>query len=187
VRDEGLDLSSAGIAKDRGSAIISGIGLHEARIEAVLADQEAELVAKPRLTIRMAVVSTRGKSALTWLIRAWRTRRPSEFLNGAETNAICFTERAIHGARFSDAHFGTVDKGRDIRWISVSVADKAARAGRLIDDCLKDPPTPSGVTKALFDDRLDSCAFSPFRYSKETRMSNVPSTIEEAELAGRHI
>jgi hypothetical protein len=80
VRDEGLDLSLYWRRGEGwGSTIISGIGLHEAGIELVLADQQAELIAEPRLTVVVAAVSIGGRRGLIRPIRARRTRRPPEF------------------------------------------------------------------------------------------------------------
>jgi hypothetical protein len=38
MSDEGLDLTFVGVSEGGGSAVVSGIGLHEAGIELVLAD-----------------------------------------------------------------------------------------------------------------------------------------------------
>ena len=109
VRDERLDLSLAGVAERWGTAIISGIGLHEAGIEPVLADQQAELVAEARLTVLVAVVSIRGKSGLTRSIRPLRSGRPAQFFYRTKANAIGFAEGAIDGTSLGDAHLGAVD------------------------------------------------------------------------------
>jgi hypothetical protein len=52
-----LAYTFAGIAESRSSAIIRGTGLHQTGIEAVLADQQAELVAWAKLPILVAAVS----------------------------------------------------------------------------------------------------------------------------------
>ena len=129
VGDEGLDLASAGVAKGWGSAIVSGIGLHEAGIELVLADQQAELVAEARLTVVVAVVPVRGRRVLIRSVRAGRPRRPAEFLDRAEADAVGLAEGAVDGAGLGDAHLGAVDKGRDIGRIGVPVADEASGSG----------------------------------------------------------
>ena len=54
--DEGFDLLSAGITQSRDIAKIGGKGLHEARIEPILADQQAELIAEAKLAAVVAVV-----------------------------------------------------------------------------------------------------------------------------------
>src|SRR5208283_1759567 len=53
--DKGLDQFTAGAAKCRGAAEVCGIGLHEIRIEVVLADQKAELIAEPGLAGAISV------------------------------------------------------------------------------------------------------------------------------------
>jgi hypothetical protein len=61
-----LDQFPAGIAECGGAAVVGGLGLHEASIEVVLANQQAEAVAEARLTIAIvvAVVSVRGSFGL---------------------------------------------------------------------------------------------------------------------------
>jgi hypothetical protein len=62
IVDEIFDQIPAGFPECSGAAIVGGIGLHEASIEVVLANDQAETVAKARLAIAivMAVVSVRG-------------------------------------------------------------------------------------------------------------------------------
>jgi hypothetical protein len=66
IVDEIFDQFPAGIAKCGGAAVVGGIGFHEASIEVVLANEQAEAVAKARLSIAivMAVVSVRGSFGL---------------------------------------------------------------------------------------------------------------------------
>ena len=58
--DEGLDQIAARVLKGFGTAEMSGISLDEGRIEVVLADQKAELVAEPRRTTIRAVWSVKA-------------------------------------------------------------------------------------------------------------------------------
>ncbi len=55
VGDEGFDQIPAGVFEGFGAAEVGGISLDESRIEVVLADQKAELVAEPWLAIIRAV------------------------------------------------------------------------------------------------------------------------------------
>lgn len=57
VIDEGFDHIPAGASQLFGSAELSGIALHEMGIELVLADQEAQAIAQPRLgTVRTIAI-----------------------------------------------------------------------------------------------------------------------------------
>ncbi len=76
MRDEGLDQIAAGPAEGFRAAEVCGVSLNESRIEVVLADQQAELIPQPGLTIRRTVsgllfselpVTIRG------IRRLWRT------------------------------------------------------------------------------------------------------------------
>ena len=55
--NEGFDQIAAGLFEGFGTAEMGGVGLHEIRIEVVLADQKAELVAETRLAIVMTVAA----------------------------------------------------------------------------------------------------------------------------------
>src|ERR1700730_8956556 len=53
--DKCFDLLATCIAQGGGSAVIGGVGLYQTGVEPVLADQEAEAVAEPRLAVMVAV------------------------------------------------------------------------------------------------------------------------------------
>ncbi|MHB8617595.1 MAG: hypothetical protein ACYC93_16180 [Candidatus Acidiferrales bacterium] len=55
VVDEGLDHVAAGSSQLFSFAELGGIAFHETGIELVLADQQAETIAKPRLAIARTV------------------------------------------------------------------------------------------------------------------------------------
>src|SRR5579872_4928896 len=55
VVDEGFDHIAAGRSQFFGSTELSGIAFHEIGVELVLADQQAETIAKPRLAIARTV------------------------------------------------------------------------------------------------------------------------------------
>ena len=57
--DERLDQFSTGSAEGFGAAEVRGICLHEIRIEVVPADEKAELIPQPGLTIGRAIIGTR--------------------------------------------------------------------------------------------------------------------------------
>jgi len=57
--DEGFNQIAAGFFERLGAAEIRGIGLHETRIEIVLADQETELIAQSGLAIVRAICAVR--------------------------------------------------------------------------------------------------------------------------------
>ena len=131
IVDKGFDLISAGISQGGGATVVGGIGLHEASIKLVLANQQAEAVAEARLAVVVAIVSVRGRVALIRRCRRVGSGGPAEFLDRTEADAVGFAEGAVDGAGFGDAHLGAVDQGRDVGRIGVAVADEAARAGDL--------------------------------------------------------
>jgi hypothetical protein len=114
MSDEGLDLAFGGISQGGSSTIVCRIGFDQASIELVLADQQAELVAEARLPVLVTVVPVRGRRALMRSVRAGRPRRPTEFLDRAEADAVSLAEGAVDSAGFSDSHLGAMDQRRDV-------------------------------------------------------------------------
>ena len=62
--DEGFNLIASRISQSGGAAIVGGIGLDEASIEMVLANQQAEAVAEARLAALRTFISVRGNLAM---------------------------------------------------------------------------------------------------------------------------
>src|SRR3984893_19586882 len=124
--DEGFDLLSGGIVKGRSSAIIGGVGFHESGIELMLANQQAEPVAQAWLGGMAVVICSRSGGSVQARFGRY-PRRPAEFLDRAETNAIGFSKRSIDGTGFGDAHFCAVHKRGGIGRICIPVAHKASK------------------------------------------------------------
>jgi hypothetical protein len=95
----------------------------------MLTNEQAEAIPEARLAVLVAVISVRGNFALIGCDRVIGSRSPAEFLDRAEPDAIGFAEGAVDGASFGDSHLGTVDQGRDVGRIGISVADEAPRTG----------------------------------------------------------
>ena len=68
VVDEGFDLIATCIAQRRRSAVVGGVGLHQAGVEPMLSDQEAEAVAESGATILVAIVPIGGGRVLIGLV-----------------------------------------------------------------------------------------------------------------------
>jgi hypothetical protein len=64
VVNEGLDLITTGVSKGCGAAVIGRVGFHEAGIELMLADQQAEAVTESWLTILVTIVPVGGSSVM---------------------------------------------------------------------------------------------------------------------------
>jgi hypothetical protein len=108
----------------------------------VLADQKAETIAEPRLTVVVAIIVSVGRSELlSARFSRVRSGSPTEFLDRTEPDAIGLAERTVDSAGFGNAHLGAVNHRGDVRRIGISVADKAARARRFVYGRLKDPAT----------------------------------------------
>jgi hypothetical protein len=180
VADERFNLISGGVAERGYSAVISGVGFHETGVESVLADQEAEAVAQTRLTIVMTIAVASGR------VRPRRSRRfgvcdsgrPAEFLDRAQTDAVGLAEGTVDSAGLGNAHLGAVDQGRDVRGISVAIADKAVRTERFVDRRFENPTAKTRVGESFLKKRTDSEASAPESYLKEPGIGHVPPAID---------
>ena len=117
IGDEGFDLITIGIPPVGGPAVVGCIGFHETRIE--LANQQSEAVAEARLAVLVAVVSSRGSLTLIGECRGVGPGSPAKFLDRSESDAVGFSEGAVDGAGFGDAHLGAVYQRRDVRRVRV--------------------------------------------------------------------
>jgi len=147
IVDECFDQIPFGLLQDRGSAVISRIGLDEIGVELVLADQQAETVAEAMLSVMVTVISGRDGIVLFGSDQLCRARGPAKFFDRTEANAVGLAESAVDGTGFSDAHFGAADQGGDVGRIGIAIADEAARLGRLVYNCSENPPVGSCVTQ----------------------------------------
>ena len=110
--DKGLDQFAARAAECFGATEISGIRLHEVRIEFVLADQKTELMPETRLAVTGTVGRTRSARCRRWWRhggRPWRTRKRTQLLDGAETDPISLAKGPID--RSSLGHWDQKDSG----------------------------------------------------------------------------
>ena len=180
VGDEGLDLAFGGVSKGWGSAVVSGIGLHEGGVKLVLTDQQAETIAKARLTIVTAIGAGSGRcrSVLTINVGAGSAGRPTELLDRAEPDPIGFSESTVDGSDlFAMLASASVDRGRYVGWIGVAVADESFGARRFIDGRTEDPAPGSGVRQFLLDYCSDPQTVSALGYVEQTPVRYVPSAI----------
>jgi hypothetical protein len=125
MSDERLDLLPAGLAYVICAAKLSGIPLHLRRVEMVLADKEAQLVAEPgraigRLRRKFPYIRFR-------LTAGWKR---SDLFHRADPDSIRLAQRAIDSTRFSNTHLGATDSGGNVGWVSVAIPNKAAACRR---------------------------------------------------------
>lgn len=101
--DKGLNQFTTGAAESFGATKVRRIGLYKVGVKVVLANQEAQLVAEPRLAVAgtiggMGTVRRRRTRA-----RSGQTRKGTQFLDRTEAYAIGFAEGAIDSACLGDA------------------------------------------------------------------------------------
>src|SRR5689334_6049877 len=123
VRNEVFNLLSGGIPQVRSTAGIGGIGFHEIGIELMLADQNAEAIAKARVSILMTIVAGSGRGFLAARCGVG-PRFPAEFLDGAKADSVCLPKSPINCPGLRHPHLGASNERGDVRGISVAVASK---------------------------------------------------------------
>src|SRR6266566_988569 len=122
--NKGLNQLSVGFFERRSAAEVRGIGFYQVGIEVVLADEHAQPVSQPRLTVIRPVL-------MRWLyglalFSRWsgRTGKPSQLLNRTEPDAVGLAQGAIDSSGFSDAHLGATNQRRSICGVGVTVAEE---------------------------------------------------------------
>jgi hypothetical protein len=108
--NEGFDQVSAGVAKSFGSAEISRIAFHEGGIEFVFANQEAELVPQPGVTIVCTVRSARFIWSRVIIRGTLCAGRPPQLFNRTESDSVRLAQSAINSPCLCDAHFGAANE-----------------------------------------------------------------------------
>ena len=116
--------------------------------------------------------------------RHWRSGERRELLNTAEPDSIGFSESSVDGSGFGDTHFGATDEGRRVRGIGVAIPDESTLTAGLVNYCLKHPAFDPWITELLFDNCSDPGAAVTLSHTEQTRVRDVPSPIQELEMAG---
>jgi hypothetical protein len=133
LQDEVLDLFPAGLSKRLRAAEFDGVGLYQFGIELVLPNDLAESVADLRASAVPIAICT------LWWTFFNRTRKCSDFLDRAESDAVGFAQGTIDGTRFGYTHFSAADKRRNIGWISIAITNEAFARFGFIDRSLECP------------------------------------------------
>src|SRR5260370_377231 len=95
MRDKRLDQLSTGFFKGWCAAEVGRVCLDQCGIKVVLADQEAEAIPEPRLTIVRAIWDLRVFLLPTNLRGIWRSGEPSQLFNGAKPNPVRLPQSAV--------------------------------------------------------------------------------------------
>src|ERR1035438_3743551 len=114
MNNEVFHLLSGGVAQRLDAAEVRCVGLHQVRIELMVADNWAKAITH----LRSAVVPIdwlRRQLLRLWGRLRWFGEGP-DFLNGTDADPVSLTEGTIDGSRFGHTHFGAVDKKRTFRY-----------------------------------------------------------------------
>ena len=110
---------------------LGGVALHLGRIEIVLADEQAESIAKQRLAITReipVVFRVLLKSRHDGVLDFDRSGETAYFFDRAEANAVGLAECAVDGSGLGDSHLGAADKRGDIGRVGVTIAGESFAA-----------------------------------------------------------
>ncbi len=91
----------------------------------------------------------------------------------------------IHGARFSNAHLSSVDQGRNVGEIRITVANEPPRTGRLIDRGFENPPAGRLVARLRHLLNFNTNTPSARGQTFESRVGDVPAAIEVYKVSER--
>ena len=106
----------------------------------------------------------------------------SELFDRAQADPISLAESAIDGAGLRHAHLGAADQRRHIRWISVAIANEAARATTLVDGSPEDPTALVGSeSRPIGHIRCPSTGYAEL--CNEARVRYIPSTVQKTEIS----
>src|ERR1019366_322684 len=180
MNNEVFHLLSGGVAQRLDAAEVRCVGLHQVRIELMVADNLAKAITH----LRSAVVPIdwlRRQLLRLWGRLRWFGEGP-DFLNGTDADPVSLTEGTIDGSRFGHTHFGAVDKKRNIGRIGIAVAYEAV--GYLLDNgCFEDPTSLFGVGDTLRQFCRYAWTPPPLCDSEQSGMSYVPSRIQHQQVA----
>jgi hypothetical protein len=183
IVDEGFDQVPFGLLQDRGSAVISRIGLDEIGVELVLADEQAETVAKTMLSVVVTVISGRDRIVLFGSDGICRARGPTELLDRTEADAIGLAEGAVDGTSFGHAHLSATDQGRNVRGIGIAIANEAARARGLVGSRFENPVARTWITELAHRAHLNASTSIPPSQAHKATVRDIPSTIEKLQVS----
>jgi hypothetical protein len=113
-------------------------------------------------------------------------RKRSDLLDRAEADAVGLPKGSIDGTGLRDSHFGTADKGGDIRRIGVTVAHEALASFRPEYGRLKSEPAGGCVGKLLDELNAHTGAAIASCYAEKTSICYVPVRLQENQIAGRN-
>src|ERR1700730_5933655 len=145
--DKGLDQVPTGSFESFRTAEIRGVRFNKSWIEVVLADHEAQPVPQPRLTVVRTILGIRLCSLLRILLRTGGTGNKLQIFYRAKPDPVSLTKGSGDGSRFGNAHFSSVDQGRNIGGISIAISNETLRPRRVINSSSKNPVFHFGITK----------------------------------------
>jgi hypothetical protein len=113
-----------------------------------------------------------------------RSGERPELFDTAEADSISLSEGPVNCPRLGNPHFGATDEGRRVRGIGITVTYESVLATGPIDCCLEHPAFNPWVTELLLDHRSDSGTAVALSHTEEAGMRDVPSSIQELQMAG---
>ena len=174
--NKGGDLLAAGLAEVLRATKLGRILLHERGIEAVLADQQAELVAEFRFAI---AVGRLGRKLPYIRLGLAASGQGSDLLNGAHADPVRFPQGTIDRPGLGDSHLRPAHQRRHVGRIGIAITDKAFAAATFVDGSLEGPSGTLQVAELANGVDSDPGAVSSLGQPQEARVRDVPAAIQK--------
>src|SRR6202035_5322343 len=123
VRDEVLDLLTGGLTQGLHPAEIGRIRLDQSGVELMLSNQLAETIADRATPVTVSVFRLRQLLGLR--ARSSLTSEGADLFYRADADSVGFAQGTVDGTSFGHAHFGTVNQGRNVRRIGITIANES--------------------------------------------------------------
>jgi hypothetical protein len=173
-----LHLFSIGLPKSFCSAVVDGVGPDQFRVELVLADDLAELVANLGARNLSVPICVLRRELLS------RIGRGSYFLDRTDPDAVGLAQRSIHVAGLGDAHLSAADHRGNVGGIGIAVPDKADQTLGRVDRGLQHDAARLRITQGIDGLHMDAPAPLPMRQPEQSDMCHAPVAIDDLDFAG---
>jgi len=180
VSDERLDLFTRGLPDVLRATELGRILLDQRGIEAVLANQKAELVTEFGFTVAVGRLGRKLPDIRLGLIAGGQG---SDLLDRANADPIRLAQGPVDRPGLGHAHFGAPDQGRDVGGVGIPIADKALAPRRPKDRRFEYPPVSVGVTELRDRMNANTSAAAAVSKSQQSWVGRIPAVPEVDEIS----
>src|SRR5512146_176595 len=162
-----------------------GVRLDENRIQLVLTDDLAQLVAHRRSGDHLECAAAAVLGPMARLAIFGRTGQRAQLFDRTEPDTIGLAQSAIDGAGFGNTQFGTAHHLADVRRIGVAKAREPSRSPSGIHGCREYPAIGAGGAEFDQGVHLDAGAVTAGGEREQTGVGDVPATLDPGQVTTR--